>query len=218
MESSQDFPLLIAKKGPLDGQRWSLSNPIVIGRDAHCDIIIDDRQVSRFHVRLTPTFEGIVLEDLGSKNGSHCNGNLVSNPIVLQDGDIVQVSLIQQFVFFSSDATVPLSGDQEQELSLKLDLRSRRVWVLNQLIVPSLSALQFHLLQILFERSGQVVSRQELVSWVWGEDQSLGVSDQALDALIRRLRDKIAEIDPEHTYIVTVRGHGLRLDNPGLFR
>lgn len=218
MESSQDFPLLIAKKGPLDGQRWSLSNPIVIGRDAHCDIIIDDRQVSRFHVRLTPTFEGIVLEDLGSKNGSHCNGNLVSNPIVLQDGDIVQVSLIQQFVFFSSDATAPLSGDQEQELSLKLDLRSRRVWVLNQLIVPSLSALQFHLLQILFERSGQVVSRQELVSWVWGEDQSVGVSDQALDALIRRLRDKIAEIDPEHTYIVTVRGHGIRLDNPGLFR
>ena len=218
MESSQDFPLLVAKKGPLDGQRWSLSNPIVIGRDAHCDIIIDDRQVSRFHVRLTPTFEGIVLEDLGSKNGSHCNGNLVSNPVVLQDGDIVQVSLIQQFVFFSSDATVPLSSDQEQELSLKLDFRSRRVWVLNQLIVPSLSALQFHLLQILFERSGQVVSRQELVSWVWGEDQSIGVSDQALDALIRRLRDKIAEIDPEHPYIVTVRGHGLRLDNPGLFR
>ena len=218
MELSQDFPLLIAKKGPLDGHRWSLSNPTVIGRDAHCEIVIDDRQVSRFHVRLTPTPEGIMLEDLGSKNGSHCNGNPVIDPIVLQDGDTIQVSLIQQFIFFTSDATVPLSGDQEQELSLKLDVRSRRVWLLNQQIVPSLSALQFHLLQILFERSGQVVSRQDLVSWAWGEDQSAGVSDQALDALLRRLRDRLAEIDPDHTYIVTVRGHGIRLDNPSLFR
>jgi DNA-binding winged helix-turn-helix (wHTH) protein len=58
------------------------------------------------------------------------------------------------------------------------------------------------------------VSRQELVSTVWGDEQSAGVSDQALDALIRRLRDRIADLDPSHQYIVTVRGHGLRLDNP----
>jgi DNA-binding winged helix-turn-helix (wHTH) protein len=42
----------------------------------------------------------------------------------------------------------------------------------------------------------------------------VGVSEQALDALIRRLRDRLAAIDPTHTYVVTVRGHGLRLDNP----
>ena len=218
MEPSQEFPLLVAKKGPLDGHRWSISNSIMIGRDVNCEIVIDDRQVSRFHVRITPSAEGIMLEDLGSKNGTHCNGNLILNPIVLQDGDVIQVSLIQQFVFFSSDATMPLSGDLEQALSLRLDVRSRRVWVLNQQVKPSLSALQFHLLQILYERSGQVVSRQELVSWAWGEEQSAGVSDQALDALIRRLRDRLTEIDPDNSYIVTVRGHGLRLDNPNIFR
>ena len=37
---------------------------------------------------------------------------------------------------------------------------------------------------------------------------------QALDALVRRLRDRLATIDSGHSYIVTVRGHGLRLDNP----
>jgi len=218
MEPSQEYPLLVAKKGPLDGRRWSLSSSIVVGRDANCDIIIDDRQVSRFHVRFTPSSGGIILEDLGSKNGTHCNGNLIINPITLQDGDAIQVSLIQQFVFITSDATMPLSGDQEQALSLSLDVRSRRVWVLNQQVNPSLSALQFHLLQILYEHTGQVVSRQELVSWAWGEEQSAGVSDQALDALIRRLRDRLAEIDPDHNYIVTIRGHGLRLDNPNIFR
>jgi DNA-binding response OmpR family regulator len=47
---------------------------------------------------------------------------------------------------------------------------------------------------------------------VWGEEQAYDVSNQALDALVRRLRDRLAELD-EHNFIVTVRGHGLRLDN-----
>lgn len=218
METAQEFPLLIAKKGPLDGQSWSLSTTLVVGRDPHCEIVIDDRQVSRFHVRFSPSPEGIMLEDLDSKNGTHCNGNFVDKPLILQDGDVIQLSIIQQFIYYTSDATMPLIKEREQELNLRLDVRSRHVWVLNKLLVPSLSALQFHLLQILLERAGQVVSRQDLVAWVWGEEQSAGVSDQALDALIRRLRDRLAEIDPNHNYIVTVRGHGLRFDNPMLFR
>ena len=94
-----------------------------------------------------------------------------------------------------------------------MDQRSRRVWVDNQLIDPPLSALQFHVLRVLSENAGQVVDRHQLVSEAWGDEQAVGVSDQALDALLRRLRDRIAEIDPEHTYIHTLRGHGIRLEN-----
>jgi DNA-binding response OmpR family regulator len=57
------------------------------------------------------------------------------------------------------------------------------------------------------------VTRDDLVDQIWGTDQSVGVSDQALDALIRRLRERLAEVDPQHTYIVTIRGHGLRFEN-----
>ncbi|MCZ2122553.1 MAG: winged helix-turn-helix domain-containing protein [Anaerolineales bacterium] len=77
-----------------------------------------------------------------------------------------------------------------------------------------LSAQQFKLLWLLYENNGQVINRADLVSTVWGEDQMAGVSDQALDALIRRLRDRLAAFDPTHQYIDTVRGHGIRLDNP----
>ena len=42
----------------------------------------------------------------------------------------------------------------------------------------------------------------------------MGVSEQAIDALVRRLRDRLAEVDGSHQYIVTVRGHGFKLDNP----
>jgi DNA-binding response OmpR family regulator len=66
----------------------------------------------------------------------------------------------------------------------------------------------------LYQNAGQVVTRIDLVAAIWGDDQAAGVSDQALDALIRRLRDRISALDPDHLYIDTVRGHGVRLDNP----
>lgn len=210
----EEAPLLIGQTGPLKGERWVLNKILTIGRELTCEVVIPDRQVSHFHARLTPTLEGIVLEDLGSKNGVHRNGTPVVGQVTLQDGDTVQIALAQQFLYLTSDATVPLSDFEDASGRLRLDLRSRRVWVDNQVIDPPLSALQFHVLRVLSDHQGQVVDRHQLVSQVWGEEEAVGVSDQALDALLRRLRDRIAAIDPAHTYIVTVRGHGIRLDNP----
>lgn len=210
----EEAPLLIGQTGPLKGERWILNKILTIGRELTCEVVIPDRQVSHFHARLTPTLEGIVLEDLGSKNGVHRNGSPVVGKVTLRDGDTVQIALAQQFLYLTSDATVPLSDFEDASGHLRLDLRSRRVWVDNQLIDPPLSALQFHVLRVLSDNQGQVVDRHQLVSEVWGDEEAIGVSDQALDALLRRLRDRIAAIDQTHAYIVTIRGHGIRLDNP----
>ncbi|MCG2786180.1 MAG: FHA domain-containing protein [Anaerolineae bacterium] len=211
---SQEFPVLVAQNGPLDGSRWSLDHTLMLGRDRGCDIVVPDRQVSRYHARLTSGSNGIVLEDLGSKNGTTHNNNPLQAPVVLQDGDIVKIAAAQEFMFLSSDATMPLEAATPRNGRLILDMRSRQVWVSGRQMTPPLSASQFHLLWKLYENSGSVVTRLELVNTVWGDEQSAGVSDQALDALIRRLRDRLAEIDPAHAYIVTVRGHGMRLDIP----
>jgi DNA-binding winged helix-turn-helix (wHTH) protein len=210
----EDAPLLIGQTGPLKGERWILNKILTIGREISCEVVIPDRQVSRFHARLTPTHEGIILEDLDSKNGIHRNGIPVEGKVILQDGDTVQIALAQQFLYLTSDATVPLSVFDDASGRLRLDLRSRSVWVNNQVVDPPLSALQFHVLRVLSDHQGQVVDRHRLVSEVWGDEEAVGVSDQALDALLRRLRDRIAAIDPAQAYIVTVRGHGIRLDNP----
>lgn len=211
----QDFPLLIAEEGPLKGQRWQLDGPIVLGRESTCNVVVNDRQISRFHARLTPTFEGVMLEDLGSKNGTYHNGAPLTAPVVLQDGDHIAVGIAQQFQYLTSDATMPLL-DGGKPGRLMMDRKSRRVWIRQQELIPSLSAQQFKLLWLLYDRQGQVVSRPDLVTVVWGDDQSSGVSDQALDALVRRLRERLAALDPSHQYIDTVRGHGVRLDNPSL--
>ena len=209
-----EAPLLIAQNGPLKGQRWTLNKPLLVGREATCEIVVSDRMVSRFHARITPSPEGMLLEDLDSKNGTHRNGDPVIGQVLLQDGDMVQIALAQQFLFLTSDATIPLSENEAHPGKLRLDIRSRRVWVDEEMVDPPLSALQFHVLRVLYENQGQVVDRRQLVTSVWGEEQAIGVSDQALDALLRRLRDRIADIDPAHPYIVTVRGHGIRLENP----
>ncbi len=214
MPQSKEYPMLVADEGPLKGQRWAVSRPLVMGREASCDVVIPDRQVSRFHARVTPTPTGIILEDLGSKNGTHHNGNALSAPVMLQDGDAIQISFVQGLLFFTSDATVPLNEGSGRPGRLVLDEKSRRVWVNQIQVVPPLSAQQFRLLSLLYESEGQVISRMELVTAVWGEDQAAGVSDQALDALIRRLRERLSALDAEQQYIDTVRGHGVRLDNP----
>jgi DNA-binding winged helix-turn-helix (wHTH) protein len=212
--SLEDYPMLVALDGLLSDQRWPLERTVVLGRDSTCDIVIPDRQVSRYHARITSTKEGMILEDLGSKNGTHCNGTPLTAPLVLQDGDEVQIALAQKFQYLTSDATMPLTEGAVHSGRLMVDSSSRRVWINQQQLVPPLSAQQFKLLWLLYETQGQVISRPDLIAAVWGEDQSAGVSDQALDALIRRLRDRLAALDPTHQYINTVRGHGVRMDNP----
>ena len=217
----EEYPVIIAQGGALNGQRWTLRTSITIGREDICEIVIPNRQVSRCHARLTPTSEGILIEDLGSKNGTHCNGKFLSDPALLQDGDIIQIALAQQFLFVSSDATMPLDSEP-LEVSLpvlhrlRLEKRSRRVWINDEEVLPPLSLSQYNLLEILYEAQQKVISRKELIDQVWGEEDSIGVSEQAFDALVRRLRDRLASLDPTHTYIVTIRGHGLRLDNPAI--
>lgn len=237
---SEEVGLLIAQTGPLNGQRWALKTNTVIGREPDCDIVIPDRQVSRHHARLRLTPVGTYIEDLSSKNGTHHNGQAMTEALLLQDGDTIQIALAQKFVYLSSDATVPLEGPELASLlhnladakdgqefqeirRLRLDKRSRRMWVRPGAgsqgteeveVLPPLSVSQFRLLEALYDIQGLVVSRQDLVAAVWREEEAYEVSEQALDALVRRLRDRIASIDPDHNYIITVRGHGLRLDNP----
>lgn len=231
MPSDEHIPMLIAQSGPAAGQRWVLTKErLVIGREPDCDIVIPDRQVSRAHAALVRLEDGYALEDLGSKNGTHLNGKPVEGSVRLQDGDLVQVALVAKLAFVGSDATMPLRADSPlaQMLAgaeaaaetaahttgrLRMENASRRVWVGEHEIDPPLSGPQFRFLELLYERPGKVCTREEIVATVWPESADDGVSEQAIDALVRRVRDRLAEGDPRHQFVATVRGHGFRLDN-----
>jgi DNA-binding winged helix-turn-helix (wHTH) protein len=213
----QDVPLLKVKEGPLAGREFPINrDAITLGRDEECDIVVPDRQISRIHLRVQRDGLDYVLEDLGSKNGTFVNGKQVQEgqPVRLQDGDEIHVALAVQLLFVGAGATVPLGVREESSLELgglKLDKAQRRVWIGERELDPPLSLAQYRLLELLYDAGGRVVSREEVVAAVWPEAIEEGVSEQAIDALVRRLRDRLNELDKTQEYVVTVRGHGFRL-------
>ena len=214
----KESPVILAHKGPLDGMNWNLSKNFTIGRDPECDIVINDRQVSRIHAQIKITkSEDILISDLNSKNGTYVNGEIINSPVALKDGDEIKIALVQEFVFVSSDATLPLDHEKYKEHSstgkLFIEQKARRVWVGDKELTPPLSVSQYALLSYLFENEGKVITREQIVEEVWGVEGSIGVTEQAIDALVRRLRYRLAKQDPSHEYIVTVRGIGYILQN-----
>ena len=217
-EIIKESPVILAHNGPLNGMNWTLSQNISIGRDAECDIVINDRQVSRIHAQIKVLEPNdILLTDLNSKNGTFINGELITKPVKLKDGDEIKIALVQEFVFVSSDATLPLDHDRlrDQSVTKKLfiEKKARRVWVGEKELTPPLSVSQYALLSYLFENEGKVVTREQIVDAVWGVKESVGVTEQAIDALVRRLRSRLIKHDPSHEYIITVRGIGYILQN-----
>lgn len=209
-----ESPMLVIKEGATGGQKWSLEKEIVVvGRGQDCDIVLPERPISRRHAEVRRQGNQYVLRDLGSKNGTYLNGQEIDGPVPLQDGDEIQIALRVKLLFVGVDATIPLTLDDTKGPGLGLDKVGRRVWVQGQEVTPPLSLAQYRVLELLYDGQGRVCSRDEIVTAVWTDEEAAGVTEQAIDALIRRLRDRLAELDPEHQYVVTVRGHGFRLDN-----
>ncbi len=208
-----EMAMLLIVEGPLAGKRVFIDQSVlIVGRDDQCDVVIPERQVSRHHARIRLEDEGYVLEDLGSKNGTFLNGQELSQKQALQDGDEIQIAFCCKMTFVGAEATAPVIFDEQQQ-GLRMDLESKRVWVVGQELDPPLSPAQYRLLELLYQEPGRVYSRDEVVEAVWPEDDRDGISEQAIDALARRLRERLAEIDPDTQYVITVRGHGFRLEN-----
>ncbi|MFJ7738413.1 response regulator transcription factor [Lysinibacillus sp. NPDC097287] len=83
--------------------------------------------------------------------------------------------------------------------NLKINLQSKKVYKDGEELV--LSKKEYDLLKILYENKGQVLSRNSLLSMVWGMDY-LG-EERTVDTHINRLRDKIGA-----DHIITHRGMG----------
>jgi DNA-binding response OmpR family regulator len=184
---------------------------VVLGRAAECDIVVEGRLVSRQHAAISRTGASYVLEDLGSHNGTYVNGQRVNGQWMLRDGDRIELGGIGQLTFVDGDATStrPLAPGT----GVWLDLAAQDVWIDGQRLSPPLSPAQFNLLQALSERIDQVCSRAEIVAAIW-PDAADGVSDEAVDALIKRVRARLAEAPGGQRYLATLRGRGLMLHSP----
>ena len=80
------------------GSAYSLSDGAVLGRGEQADIRLEDTFASSQHARLAPHGEVIVLEDLGSTNGTYLNEEPLRGPQPLHPGDRIRIG-DSQFTF-----------------------------------------------------------------------------------------------------------------------
>ena len=209
----RESAMLILQRGAEAGMTWPLErHTITIGRSPDCNIVLDDRQVSRFHARILWSGDHYEIEDLSSKNGTHLNGRDIISRQMLRDGDEIQIALRYKLAFVDTGATAPLLFEGQDEVGLRMDTATHQVWINGALMAPPLSVQQYRLLELVYNNAG-IVGRDEIVHAVWPESAEGGVSEQSIDALVRRLRERLVELDTEHQYLVTMRGHGFRFEN-----
>lgn len=108
---------------------------------------------------------------------------------------------LEQLVKTSAQPTSALTYDQATNTIRKGHM----------IISEQLTSSEFRLLRFLLENADKVLDRETVIAAVWKNTATIqGVTDQAVDQLIFRLRKKIEENPTIPTHIVTVKGRGLR--------
>ncbi|MGH7702732.1 MAG: FHA domain-containing protein, partial [Gemmatimonadales bacterium] len=87
-----------------DGREYAIgSAPLVFGREANCDIVVPNKDVSRRHAEILATPQGYVVVD-SSINGTFVNGDRVQGQRVLARADVIRVG-DHDFRFYADAAT-----------------------------------------------------------------------------------------------------------------
>jgi pSer/pThr/pTyr-binding forkhead associated (FHA) protein len=73
------------------GAAYDLSEGALLGRGEQADIVLEDSFASSRHARLAPHGDVIVLEDLGSTNGTYLNDEPLRGPQPLHPGDRIRI-------------------------------------------------------------------------------------------------------------------------------
>lgn len=195
-------------------QRWPLGpSGAIIGRQPPAEIVIPLPNISRRHAAVEPTQWGYAIRDLGSRNGTFVNGDEVEQDAVelMSNDQIVlggQVTLL-----FTDPEETPHTQRLGRLHGIWIDPKTQVVWIDALSVNPPLSSAQLSLLKLLYSADGRAVNRDEIIAAVWPDVEPDGVSEDAVDSLIKRLRRRLRETQPDVEYVQVVRGYGLRLVN-----
>ena len=202
--TSEQNPSLTDPTGrehPLTGET------ITIGRAIQNDIVITSKRVSREHARVRREGWRVMLEDLGSTNGTFLNDERILAPVALHDGDRIKIGDVT-LTFHDPDITYRDTPFPE----LQVDVTAGVVRVDRRVV--ELSPKEFALLAYLHEHRGHVCSKDDIADAVWPEYHE-GVYDYQVENLVRRLRSKL-ELDPANPQLLlTMRGMGYKLVTHG---
>lgn len=123
---------------------------------------------------------------------------------LLREGKIV-IPLLAEYI-------ASLSASQAtREDKIAYDEKTNKISKGSLTLSDDLTSSEFLLLRYLVLHPDDIVSRDDLISVIWGDNRSTaGVTDQALDQLLFRVRKKIELSPNQPTHIQTVKGRGVK--------
>lgn len=186
-----------------------------IGRDAMCQVVLENRYVSARHARITRQETGYFLQDQHSRNGTWLNGEQLSpdQPALLHHGDAIGLARLITLTFLTSQS-LPQTARLPESVGLWLNPETHDVWVNNNRLDPPLPESQYRLLAFLYATPNQPHGREKIIAIVWPDVDPQGITDMALDSLVMRLRKRLKEVDADREYIHTRRGFGYTFAQP----
>ncbi len=82
---------IVIENGALQGQRFEITESLIIGRHSSCNVVVRTPGISRRHCRISYVNNKYILEDMESRNGTYLNGEPVKSH-ALVNNDIINIS------------------------------------------------------------------------------------------------------------------------------
>jgi sigma-B regulation protein RsbU (phosphoserine phosphatase) len=115
-------PTLQIMNGPWTGRLYKLDREVtVIGRNPDCDIQLAPKSVSRKHAAIVRKSGGFELKDMGSTRGTFVNGQKLVQPILLQDGNTLQIGELL-LCFNSRVVQIEEANDEQSTVYAAIDV------------------------------------------------------------------------------------------------
>jgi predicted component of type VI protein secretion system len=139
--------LLRGVSGPTFGKVYAMVGTIAVGRSSESDICIPIDEISRHHAKLQSAAEGVVVEDLGSANGTYVNDQRVHTGTLLRPGDEVRFDTVR-FLLMSpaQEAQQAAAGAAARSAAPVATSSSKALWIAAIVIVAlgvTLAALRW---------------------------------------------------------------------------
>jgi pSer/pThr/pTyr-binding forkhead associated (FHA) protein len=131
--------------GPTFGKTFGVVGTLTLGRSAECDISIPSDEISRHHAKLQVVPDGVMVEDMGSANGTFVNNQRVHGSTLMRHGDELRLDTVR-FMLMSPAAEAASAAQRAEPVAAVVPAKSHKgLWIAILVILVLIAAVALFL-------------------------------------------------------------------------
>ncbi len=210
------MPSLVITAGENSGAQFELAtNPIVLGRSTDADVQVSSTFVSGRHAEISELNGRHTIRDLGSRNGTFCNGRrLDSNPFLIKHGDVIELAQdVVRLEYVDEPRTVTQIYVPEKK-AFVVDRAARELFLGLVPLAPAMPRRLFDIVALLYENEGKLCTFHSIARIGWPHRQPQDVTDNEIHVAVRIVRKRLEEFLGGPQLIQNIRGLGYKMVIP----